>query len=192
MAFNRLPAVKQTTSINSSDTALAFLSLSHPRVCVSMWFKPSLVQYFCLPTGYISCLKGQSQCCLLQHDLLLFIISLVSISIYIFTPVVFLMKPFFHTLSFCHLKYQLHVLCGLWYVCVWVFVCSQCVRCQYQCGGVSLRRIMITFWSPYQKTEDQARCVEWSEEKIHAKATIYCTSRIPSYKQRCGYKEHIV
>lgn len=94
MAFNRLPAVKQTTSINSSDLALAFLSLSHPRVCVSVWFKSSLVQSFCLPAGCISCIKGQSQCSLLQHDLPLFIISLVSISIHIFTPWSYLWNHF--------------------------------------------------------------------------------------------------
>lgn len=80
MAFNKLPAVKQTTSINSSDWALAFLSLSHPWVCVSMWFKPSFAQSFCLPTGCISHIKVQIQCCLLQRDLLSFIISMVSIS----------------------------------------------------------------------------------------------------------------
>lgn len=123
MAFNRLPAVKQTTSINSSDSALAFLSLSHPRVCVSVWFKPSLVQSFCLPAGCISCIKGQSQCWLLQHDLLLFIISLVSISIDIFTPLVFLMKLFFSHLFFllqvltpCNVQIHLKVC-----VCVCMF-----------------------------------------------------------------------
>lgn len=101
MALNRLHAVKQTTSINSSDSALAFLSLTNPRVCVNVWFKPSLFPSFCLPTGRVK----EQRLWPLRHDLFLFIIPST-------TFFFFLMRWFFffppHSHSFhptkCHVE----------------------------------------------------------------------------------------
>lgn len=117
MAFNRLHAVKQTTSINSSDSALAFLSLTNPRVCVNVWFKPSLFPSFCLPTGRVK----EQRLWPFRHDLFLFIIP--STTFFFFLMRWFFFFPPTHILftpQSVMLKQYVH---GMYSICSWPLQC---------------------------------------------------------------------